>query len=142
MSWKFMINVVVAVITDSQERILITRRSEKTTYAGFWEFPGGKIEVQELASTALCREMKEELGIDVVDYHLLGEIHPTNVQKQMTISIFFVNEYQGEVSCCEGQMDLQWVFLEDFNQYAFPEANSKIIELIKVSNCVKEKRLE
>lgn len=128
--------VVVAVIPDSQQRLLITRRSQNTTHAGFWELPGGKIEDQELASDALHREIKEELGIDVVGYHFLGEVHHTYHQKQMSIFIYYIDKYQGEASCCEGQMDLQWVLLEDFKNYAFPEANSKIIELIKVSRCI------
>ena len=133
MSWQPGMRVVVAVIPDSNQRYLITRRSLQTTHAGFWEFPGGKIEEQELAAVALQREMKEELGIEVLTYHYLGEVNHTYHQKPISLLVYGVDTYTGEASCCEGQMDLQWVPLEEFKNYAFPEANSKIIELIKAS---------
>lgn len=128
--------VVVAVIPDSNQRFLITRRSLKTTHAGLWEFPGGKIEEQELASSALQREIKEELGIDVVTYRYLGEVNHTYHQQRISLLIYSVDEYKGEASCCEGQMDLQWVPLEEFKNYDFPEANFKIVELIKATKCI------
>ena len=55
--------VVAAVLVDDEGRVLLTRRNEKQRFAGYWEFPGGKIEWGEHPRAALARELDEELGI-------------------------------------------------------------------------------
>lgn len=62
---KKTIRVVAAILTYGDE-ILVCRRAEHKDSAGLWEFPGGKIEAGESAESALFREIKEELGIDIV----------------------------------------------------------------------------
>ena len=57
--------VVAAVIYHADGRFLLARRPDGKVYAGYWEFPGGKIEPGESAPEALARELHEELGIDV-----------------------------------------------------------------------------
>ena len=52
-------------LVDADGRVLIARRPEGKPMAGLWEFPGGKVEAGERPETALLRELKEELGIDV-----------------------------------------------------------------------------
>ena len=59
--------VVVAVAFDKEGRFLMTSRPEGKVYAGYWEFPGGKVEAGETLEEALVREMKEELGVQVTD---------------------------------------------------------------------------
>ena len=65
---------------------LLAQRPEGKVYAGYWEFPGGKLEAGESVAQALCRELHEELGITVeriepwmeelVDYpHALVRLH-------------------------------------------------------------------
>jgi 8-oxo-dGTP diphosphatase len=58
------INVVCAII-EKDGRFLAARRGGAQPHAGFWEFPGGKINPGEDAEKALVREIKEELGIDI-----------------------------------------------------------------------------
>ena len=57
--------VVAAVIFRSDGRFLLAQRPQGKVYAGYWEFPGGKIEPGETAPEALARELHEELGIEV-----------------------------------------------------------------------------
>jgi 8-oxo-dGTP diphosphatase len=61
---KKTIRVVAAILTYGDE-ILVCRRAQHKVSAGLWEFPGGKIESGESARSALVREIKEELGIDI-----------------------------------------------------------------------------
>ena len=62
----------VAVISDNQGQILIDRRLPTGVMAGLWEFPGGKIEAKETVSACIFREIKEELGVEVmVGTHLI-----------------------------------------------------------------------
>ncbi len=63
---------VCCAIIIKDDRVLITQRSEKMSLPLKWEFPGGKIEIDEEAQTALYREIREELSIDI------------NVQKALT----------------------------------------------------------
>jgi 8-oxo-dGTP diphosphatase len=59
------IDVAVGVLIDSQGRFLLTSRPEGKVYAGYWEFPGGKVEAGESIEQALRRELHEELGITI-----------------------------------------------------------------------------
>jgi 8-oxo-dGTP diphosphatase len=80
------VDVAVGVLIDGQGRFLLTSRPEGKVYAGYWEFPGGKLEAGESVETALRRELHEELGItigkaqpwqiELVDYpHALVRLH-------------------------------------------------------------------
>jgi len=59
------IEVVAAVITRADGSFLLGQRPAGKVYAGYWEFPGGKVEAGESTLAALTRELHEELGIDV-----------------------------------------------------------------------------
>ena len=123
--------VAVAVITDTKRRILITQRPIGTSHAGFWEFPGGKLEVDESAISALCREVKEEVGLDVVAYEYLGEVSHTYPSYEVTLLIYHVHGYEGVATCLEAQMGMRWVDFKSLSQYTFPEANLDVIKLIR-----------
>jgi len=59
------VDVAVGVLIDSEGRFLLTSRPEGKVYAGYWEFPGGKLEAGEGVEQALRRELHEELGITI-----------------------------------------------------------------------------
>lgn len=59
------VEVVAGVLIDDQGQFFLASRPEGKPYAGYWEFPGGKIEAGETAFVALKRELEEELGIEV-----------------------------------------------------------------------------
>ena len=82
------VDVAVGVLIDAEGRFLLTSRPEGKVYAGYWEFPGGKLEAGESVEAALARELHEELGIviamhavrpwrvELVDYpHALVRLH-------------------------------------------------------------------
>ena len=80
------IDVAVGVLIDAAGRFLLTSRPAGKVYAGYWEFPGGKVESGETIEQALRRELHEELGIaigpaqpwqvELVDYpHALVRLH-------------------------------------------------------------------
>ena len=67
------VDVAVGVLIDGDGRFLLTSRPEGKVYAGYWEFPGGKLEAGESVEDALRRELIEELGITI------GAVHPWKV---------------------------------------------------------------
>lgn len=122
--------VAVAVIIDNARRVLITRRALSASHGGYWEFPGGKVEAGELESQALIREIHEEVGLDIIDHQLIGEIKHQYAQKHVHLLIFMVTKFNGTASRLEGQMDLCWANLDELTNYQFPEANHQIIDMI------------
>lgn len=60
-----MTEVVCGVILDRDGKVLVCRRGQDRHMGGLWEFPGGKLEVEETPEAALSRELEEELGISV-----------------------------------------------------------------------------
>lgn len=58
-------DVAVGVLIRPDGGFLLTSRPPGKAYAGYWEFPGGKLEAGESVQQALCRELREELGIVV-----------------------------------------------------------------------------
>ena len=68
------VDVAVGVLIDAAGRFLLTSRPEGKVYAGYWEFPGGKLETSESVEEALRRELHEELGITI------GAVRPWKVE--------------------------------------------------------------
>ncbi len=64
-------DVVAALLFDEQGRILACRRPSQDAWAGWWEFPGGKVDDNESPSQALSRELEEEIGVSISPSHLV-----------------------------------------------------------------------
>src|SRR5207248_895342 len=62
---SFVIISVVAAIIRRTNKILITRRFDDVHLPGYWEFPGGKVEANESLESALEREIREELAVNI-----------------------------------------------------------------------------
>ncbi len=60
-----MVHVVCAILVREDGRVLVCQRGHGSHLGGLWEFPGGKVEPNELPEAALIREMREELAIEV-----------------------------------------------------------------------------
>ena len=92
------VHVAAAVIERADGTFLLGQRAADTVYAGYWEFPGGKIEAGETAHAALVRELREELGIEVIraDPWLHREHHYAHAH--VHLNIFRVREWRGEIT--------------------------------------------
>jgi 8-oxo-dGTP diphosphatase len=97
------LEVAAAVILRADGSFLIARRPPGKVYAGYWEFPGGKIEPGEPVSGALARELHEELGINVIRaYPWITRVHAYS-HATVRLNFFRVLEWSGVPHPREGQ---------------------------------------
>lgn len=123
--------VAVAVITNENKEILITRRPLTSPHGGYWEFPGGKLMPSEGADAALVREIKEEIGITVRNFSFLAQISHQYKERLVHLLVYKVMDYVGIPQCLEGQLAMRWASLPELKSLKFPRANHKIIRLIQ-----------
>jgi len=97
------VDVAVGVLIDAEGRFLLTSRPPGKVYAGYWEFPGGKVEPGETVEQALRRELHEELGIAI------GPALPWQVElvdyphARVRLHFCKVLAWQGDFEMREGQ---------------------------------------
>ncbi len=99
--------VAVAVLTRADETFLLASRPPGKPYAGYWEFPGGKVEPGETVHAALVRELHEELGIEVTHATPWITRYFDYPHAHVTLSFFRVSGWHGEPHAKEGQT-LAW----------------------------------
>ena len=98
------VEVAVAVLTQPDGRVLLARRPAGKAYAGYWEFPGGKVEAGESLETALARELHEELGIVVQHPCRWITREFTYPHATVRLNFFRVFAWEGEPHPHEGQI--------------------------------------
>lgn len=87
--------------------MLITERLGDRSFAGLWEFPGGKIRDGETARSALLRELREEIGVEVQRCESFLTLQHEYPDRHVAIEFFLVEEWRNEPSGREGQA-LRW----------------------------------
>ena len=127
------IQLISAVaLIDSDGRVLLAERPEGKIFAGYWEFPGGKIEIGETPEAALVRELDEELGVDTKDSCLapLGFVsHPYDTH-HMVLLLYVCRKWSGRPQPKEGGQ-LKWVAPARLRDFEMPPANKELISVIQ-----------
>lgn len=124
--------VSAVVLANADNEILIAQRPEGKSMAGMWEFPGGKVEQGESPEFALCRELKEELGIETRECCLtpLGFASHAYEKFHLMMPVFVCRMWEGTPTSMEGQA-LQWVKPMDLAKYDMPPADIPLIHQIQ-----------
>lgn len=123
-----MVHVAVGLIFHpSDNQILLAKRHDDAHQGGLWEFPGGKVEAGETVDAALSRELKEELGIDVLLSKAALKISHQYNDKNVLLDVWTVERFDGQAIGAEGQL-VEWVALDQLQEYQFPEANKAIVQ--------------
>ena len=101
------VNVAVGVLRRSDGTVLFARRPDGKPYAGWWEFPGGKLEAGESVEAALARELFEELGIVIEASEALTMIEFSYPHARVRLYFRCISQWRGEPQSREGQA-LSW----------------------------------
>src|SRR5688572_22806721 len=137
------VHVAVAILQrknmDGHDQFLLASRPQGKGWAGWWEFPGGKIEEGESPEHALARELAEELGIKPTitqqwlvrqyDYPALSQNGHDAPAKTVLLHFYFVSAWQGEISPHEGQQ-LSWQSAENITVAPILPANVPIMKAL------------
>lgn len=121
---------VAAAILEKSGKVLIARRKTGKDLAGFWEFPGGKIQANETARQCLFREIKEELGVDIELKTYVGESVHRYPEYEVRLLAFTGHLLQEEMIPTDHDI-LKWVHISELDQYKIAPADIPIIELYK-----------
>jgi 8-oxo-dGTP diphosphatase len=100
---KTRIEVAAAVLQRTDGTFLLAQRPADKVYAGYWEFPGGKIEPGETAADALTRELHEELGIDIARPYPWITRDYDYEHAAVRLRFYRVNEWSGDLHGRENQ---------------------------------------
>lgn len=125
------IYVVVAIIKNSKQEILVSRRKFDAHLGGLLEFPGGKVKKNETPADALRRELVEELNIQLIGSTPLIQIPYNYSDRDILLDAYLVSEYSGEVTANEGQ-EIYWRSIESLSDDDFPAANFGLIRALKL----------
>ena len=101
------IDVAVGILMKPNGDVLLGSRPEGKPYAGYWEFPGGKVEAGEAVLDALKREFAEEIGVRIISAEPWCGVEHVYPHAHVRLHFFISREWQGEPRALEGQQ-LAW----------------------------------
>ncbi len=122
---------VVAALIQKGSRILICQRRKNDRFPLFWEFPGGKVQAQEMPEEALARELAEELGVQA---RIGQEIYRTRhrypeLDRELELKFFSASLDRAEIENRAFEQVL-WAESAVLEQYAFLPADLELVRLL------------
>lgn len=121
---------VTASILIKDNSILIAKRKAGERLANFWEFPGGKIEDGESPEECLKRELKEELGIEVIVGNFFCESIYHYEHGTIQLLGYWTTWVSGEIRP-KVHSEVKWVTPEELDQYIFAPADIPFVEKLR-----------
>lgn len=126
------IHVVAGALFDAGGRVLIAQRPAGKHMAGHWEFPGGKLEVNEQPLAGLKRELHEELGVEVQEAWPLIAYEHEYPQRRVLLDLWRVTRYSGEPQPLDAPA-LRWVALDALDDVGLIEADRPMIVALRAT---------
>lgn len=110
--------------------MLLTRRPEGSHLAGYWEFPGGKVEQGEDPEHALARELLEECGIEVRVLDVLDVTFHAYDEKDVLLLFYECELLTGQVRDL-GVAEHVWCKPEQLGEYDFPPPDGRVLAKVR-----------
>jgi 8-oxo-dGTP diphosphatase len=129
---KPLLLVAAVALIDADNRVLLAQRPQGKSMAGLWEFPGGKVEAGETPEDALCREIKEELDIELCRTCLAPFNFASHAYEKfhLLMPLYLCRTWNGDISPREGQK-IEWVRGNDLKRYPMPRADEPLIPWLR-----------
>ncbi|MDP4656878.1 MAG: (deoxy)nucleoside triphosphate pyrophosphohydrolase [Algoriphagus sp.] len=121
---------VTCLLLFHQGKILATQRGAAMDLAGYWEFPGGKVEVGESPENSLIREINEELSIDIRICAALTPVLHAYPSKLIQL-IPFLGTWQGGSLKLTEHAQSQWLGKEDLLSLTWAPADLPIVQEVQ-----------
>ncbi len=122
--------VVAGILLDGHGRVLVTERIGDHSFAGLWEFPGGKIEDGEDSLSALGRELAEELGVEIVEQSLFMSLDYDYADRSVSIDFYLIKHWRNTPVGRDGQA-LMWILPEELAEDLLLPADAPVIEALR-----------
>ena len=122
------IYVSTVALIDWQGKVLISLRSEDKILPNFWEFPGGKIKINESPDDTIVREIKEELSLDINKKSLTPLSFNTYTYEQFHAVIFFyICRSWNRTPLSKNKQKILWVEIDKLKNYNFLAGSKKFV---------------
>jgi 8-oxo-dGTP diphosphatase len=132
--YNFIMNVSTKVfILNQKNEILVLFRTEKVrARPNTWDIPGGKLEEGEDLEDGLSREVKEETGLDIGQFTILGATSAYNVKGEFWVQIGYTSNYKDDSSILlsEEHSEYRWITKDDFFELESSERLKKLCKLL------------
>lgn len=125
------VDVSAAVLQRADGSFLLAQRPADKIWAGYWEFPGGKVEPGEAEPQALEREIREELGCGVEVGPLLLRHRHAYPDLEVELAFYECRLEPGAEPRCLGVAELEWAPAGGLTGYDFLEADRAVLEAIQ-----------
>ena len=123
---KASIDVVAAVIMKN-DLFLIANRSFEDNSQGIWEFPGGKVEENETFSSALIREIKEELSLNIKVGNKIATIDLKKIDKNIFVHYYYAIIVSGQISL-NVHSEIKWVPHAQLKNFTYIDGDRHLLD--------------
>jgi len=112
--------------------VLISRRLQRSVYAGWWEIPGGKIDPGESPEEAVVRELREEVGVEIEVTGALPEVEHHYDHAHVRLHPRLCRLVPGSPEPVPIEVaEVRWIALETLGDFRFPEANDAVVAALR-----------
>jgi 8-oxo-dGTP diphosphatase len=124
--------VAACALVDADGRVLLAKRPQGRPFAGHWEFPGGKVEPEETPESALIRELREELAIEVNEKCLAPFTFASHAYEafHLLMPLYVCRKWGGQVQAREGQ-EIIWVRAKRLGDFKMPPADEPLKAMLR-----------